>query len=181
MKNATKVKNIIYVTLCLSFVFFISGCVKKDMSDLDLFIQEVQLKHTGKVEALPAIIPYESYTYQTYNKRNPFRPSASLVQTVTTNTDTSGLKPNTLRNKEDLEKYELASLIMVGIMNKNGQNWAIIKTPDSNIFRVKKGNYIGTNNGKILRITDSSIQLKEILKNGRGGWVEKKNTLAISE
>lgn len=151
------------------------------MLDLKKFTAETRLKYQGKVEALPEIIPYESYEYRVSDARDPFKPSTSLVKTIALKRESNGIQPNTLRNKEDLEKYELQNLIMVGVMNNNGQNWAIIRAPDNSIFRVKKGNYIGSNFGKILAISESKIDIKEIIKDGTGGWTERKNVLAISE
>ena len=158
-----------------------SGCAENDMSDLSQFTIDTRQKYLGKVEVLPAIVPYQSYPYQVENERDPFKPSVSLVKSTALRKASNGLKPNEVRNKEDLEQYALESLTMVGVMNNNGQNWAIVKAPDSNIYRVKKGNYMGENNGKILKITESKISLKEIVQDGLGGWIERPNKLAISE
>lgn len=173
-------KHGLVVALIIATVFT-SGCAENDMSDLTQFTVETRQKYLGQVEALPAITPYESYHYQVTDLRDPFKPTVSLVKTIELKRRSNGLKPNEVRNKEDLENYALESLVMVGIMNNNGQNWAIIKAPDNNIFRVKKGNYMGENNGKILKISESKISLKEIVKDGLGGWIERKNKLAISE
>ena len=70
---------------------------------------------------------------------------------------------------------------MVGVMNNEGGNWAIIKAPDGNIFRVKKGNYMGENHGKKLKITEAKIELKEVIANGMGGWKSRKNKITLSE
>ena len=157
------------------------GCAKNDISDLETFVAEIKTKYTGQVEALPVISPYESYSYHVAKKRDPFRPSVSLVKEATLKRSSNGLKPNEIRNKEELERYSLSSLVMVGIMNNNGQNWAIVKTPDNSVIRVRKGNYMGENHGKITRITESGIELKEIVPDGRGGWIERKNKLSLSE
>jgi len=167
--------------LLASIILLVMGCADNSMSDLNQYALDTKQKYMGKVEALPEIIPYESYHYQVSEKRDPFKPSISLVKTIALKRTSNGIKPNTVRNKEDLEKYALETLVMVGIMNNNGQNWAIVKAPDSSIFRVKKGNYMGENNGKILKITESKIDLKEIVQDGLGGWIERPNKLAISE
>ncbi len=174
-------KKASYLLAGILMLLLSSGCTNNDMTDLDVFVEETRLKFLGKIDALPAITPYESYTYNAYDKRNPFKSPVKKIQTAVLKTIDNDLEPNSERNKEDLEKYELSALSMVGIMNNNGQNWAIVKSPDQSIFRVKKGNYIGTNNGKIISISESKIELQEIVKNEGKKWVERKNILAISE
>jgi type IV pilus assembly protein PilP len=174
-------KQLYPLTALMLSILFMSSCAENNMSDLRKFIADTKLKYPGKVEALPAITPYASYQYESEGRRDPFQPSISLVKTIELKRASNGIKPNSVRNKEDLEQYALESLVMVGIMNNNGQNWAIIKAPDNNIYRVKKGNYMGKNNGKILKISESVIKLKEIVADGLGGWIERPNKLAISE
>ena len=162
----------------------LTACENYDMSDLNKFVAETQLKYIGKVEPLPVITPYESYTYQPDGKRDPFQPSVALVKVTPEKkriTRKNGPHPNALRNREELEKYPLSTLVMVGVMKNEGDNWAIIKAPDGSIFRVKRGNYMGENHGKILKITEAKIELKEIVSDGDGGWKERKNEVTLSE
>ena len=167
--------------MALGTILLFTGCASNDMSDLSTFIAETKAKYVGQVEALPIITPYENRHYQVANIRDPFKSPVSLVKSISRKkSSNSNVKPSALRNKEELEKFPLDSLSMVGIMNNNGQNWAIIKTPDNNIFRVRKGNYIGVNNGKILNITETQITLTEIVADGLGGWVERRNKVALS-
>ena len=173
--------NPIKLLFSVAAIITLSSCAKNDVSDLSTFVADVKEKYKGQVEALPVISPYESYRYNVSKARDPFRPSVSLVKEATLKRSSNGLKPNEVRNKEGLEKYALQSLVMVGIMNNNGQNWAIVKAPDNSIFRVRKGNYMGENNGKITRISESGIDLKEIVPDGRGGWTKRKNKLNLTE
>lgn len=170
-------KSLMIMVLCSQML----SCAKDDVSDLDAYVGELKGKFKGQVEALPVILPYDSYHYSVARQRDPFRPSVSLVKEATIKRNSNGIKPNEVRNKEGLEKYALQSLIMVGIMNNNGQNWAIVKAPDGTIFRVRKGNYMGENHGKIKSITESGIDLTEIVADARGGWIERSNKLNLTE
>jgi len=170
--------------ICLSALVLIvfSGCSTGDMDDLEKFVTDTKAKYMGQVEALPAITPYETHRYQVSHQRDPFKASVSLVKTITKKKRRSnGIKPSDVRNKEELERYALETLVMVGVMNNDGQNWAIIKAPDHSIFRVRRGNYMGENNGKIIRITESKIDLKEIVADGLGGWIERRNKITLSK
>ena len=180
MKAYHQSKLKFYATL--SAALMLVACSDKDMSDLNAFVAESKIKHTGQVEPLPIITPYESYSYSVDIQRDPFKASVAMVKnTPQKRRSTSKIRPSDVRNREELERYPLESLVMVGIMNNDGDNWAIIKAPDGSIFRVKKGNYMGENHGKILKITEAKISLKEIIADGLGGWKERKNKITLSE
>jgi len=70
---------------------------------------------------------------------------------------------------------------MVGSLNKDKDKWAIVKTSDGLIYRVKAGNHIGKNFGEITRITDKQVDITEIISDGLGSWIERQATLKISQ
>ena len=70
---------------------------------------------------------------------------------------------------------------MVGTLERNGNSWALVRMSDSTIHRVKPGNYMGQNYGKIIQITESEVELTEIVPDGLGGWMERQAALALSE
>ncbi len=158
------------------------GCTQYDATDLNTFVEDTKAKHAGQIEPLPMITPYESYRYDVEDERDPFKISVSMTQAAPNkNRGSNGLTPNSIRNKEELERFSLNTLSMVGVLNNDGLNWAIIKAPDNSIFRVREGNYMGENHGKIVKISESSIQLKEIVSDGMGGWLQQDNTMTLSE
>jgi type IV pilus assembly protein PilP len=85
------------------------------------------------------------------------------------------------RRKEPLEAYPLESLKMVGTLERGKQRWALIKTPDGNLYRVRQANYMGQNFGVIAMITDSSITLKELIQDTTGSWSERTSNLQLLE
>lgn len=174
-QSATSVIFLITLTLLTS------ACTDHDMSDLTQFVAQARIKHKGQVEPLPVITPYDSYSYRVENKRDPFQQSVALIKSEPVKHSNSTLHPNEARNKEALENFPLESLFMVGVMKNNGENWAIIKAPDGSIYKVKKGNYMGQNHGKITKITDAKISLKEIVADGMGGWKIRHNSVGLSQ
>jgi len=93
----------------------------------------------------------------------------------------SKVRPDLNRPREPLEEYPLDSLRMVGILELKGTRWALIKTPDETIHRVRVGNYMGQNHGRITRITETQVDLIEIVPDGLGGWMERKAQVALVE
>ncbi|MDH5544866.1 MAG: pilus assembly protein PilP [Gammaproteobacteria bacterium] len=164
----------------LALVLTLSSCADEDLSDLQGYVESTKSKYQGTIEPLPAFMPYESYKYHGAQLRDPFKPSVSLVKTISI-TSRNGVSPDAKRAREELEKYALESLTMVGVMHNQGLIWGIIKAPDNTIYRVRKGNYMGHNHGRITRIRDTEIKLQEIVSDGSGGWVERPNTLTLSE
>ena len=168
------------VTLVLIIIAILSACSKGDVSDLQQYVNETKTKHKGNIEPLPVVESYERYQYHSADKRDPFKPSVSLVKSISLSAS-NGITPDAKRTREDLEQFPLESLHMVGIMHNGGLTWGLIKAPDNTIYRVRKGNYMGKNHGKILNIAENKIQLKEIVSDGIGGWIEKPNSITISE
>jgi type IV pilus assembly protein PilP len=50
-----------------------------------------------------------------------------------------------------------------------------------NLYRVKKGNYMGQNFGVITEIDEAQISLKELVQDSTGDWVERISSLQLVE
>jgi type IV pilus assembly protein PilP len=90
-----------------------------------------------------------------------------------------GIQPDFNRRKEPLEAYPLENLKMVGTLQQQKVMHALVKTPDNNLFRVKAGNYVGQNFGRITGINETAIALKEIVQDSNGSWEEKDQALQL--
>jgi len=84
------------------------------------------------------------------------------------------------RRKEPLEAFPLDSMSMVGSVQKKGQPFALLKV-DGLLYQVKAGDYIGQNYGKILKITETEVSLREIVQDAAGEWIERPTTLQLQE
>lgn len=165
-----------------SATLLLSGC-GRDMQDLEIYVTEIKLRNAPGIEPLPEIKPYEKFEYQAENLRSPFDASVIAHRTPTDSgqISQSEVSPDPNRSPEFLESFPLDTLRMVGTLEQNGQLWALIKTPDATVQRVAHGGYLGQNNGKIMLISDASIQLMEIVPDGFGGWREREGLVALSE
>lgn len=166
----------------------LSGCVSSDISDLEQWTQEVMSRPGGRIEPLPEIKPYEAYSYKSaeLGKRNPFEPFYEVRQAQAEEDVDEGLTDEMEReikhrNREELEQFELDSLRMVGTMEDDNDNWGIVRDPDGVVHRVKVGNYMGRNIGKIVNIFEDRIVLREIVKNNQGRWEERQASIALTE
>jgi type IV pilus assembly protein PilP len=95
-------------------------------------------------------------------------------------------QPNSLlgaemnRRKEPLESYPLDSMTMVGSVAKSETPFALLKV-DSLLYQVKPGDYVGQNFGRITKITETQIVLREIVQDAAGEWIERPSTLQLQE
>ena len=90
------------------------------------------------------------------------------------------IAPEMARRKEPLEAFPLDAMAMVGSMNKNGKPTALL-TVDKLLYQVQLGNYLGQNYGRITAITETSIQLREIVQDPTGDWIERMTSLELQE
>ena len=123
---------------------------------------------------------FASFLYNDAELREPFKPIVKALENIAP-TAANQLRPDTNREREVLEQFALDTLRMVGSLKQNAEKWAIVKTSDGFIYRVKVGHHIGKNFGKIIRITDTQVDITEIVNDGLGGWLERQASLKISE
>lgn len=162
-------------------IILVAGCVNQDNSDLVNYIAEVKARPKTQIEPLPAIKVVEPFIFRPDGLRDPFKPLERIDQDEGVQyASGSGIRPDTSRRKEELEAYSLDSLRMVGTVKKEGV-WGLIKASDGTIHRVRVGNYMGKNYGKIIRIVEDKIELMEIVPDKPGTWREQQASLALAE
>lgn len=144
-----------------------------DMEKLQQKIDDAKKRPGGHVDQLPEIKPYETYAYDASSVRSPFVPGAPAAANA-------GLRPDSRRNREFLEQFSLDTLKMVGTLDLGGHNYGLVQSRDGLVHRVLPGNYIGTNDGRILSINGSKINLTEIVPDGVGGYIERPAALALT-
>ena len=162
----------------IAAVAALASCGGEQYSDLRQFVKEADKLPHGRIPPLPDVKPYEPLTYDAYNLVDPFKPRKIEPPK---NAASGGIQPDLTRRKEPLEAYPLENLHMVGTLQQNNATYALVKSPDNNLFRVKPGNYIGQNFGLISEISESTIKLKEIVQDSGGDWTERISTLTLSE
>ena len=167
--------------LCAASIV-LSGCIDRDKSDLESFVQDVLATKASRIEELRPVEPYEPYTYGSTEGPDPFEPfyKEAKAPPIGDDKNRTGPQPNFDRNREELEAHSLDTLRMMGTVELNSELWGIVRSPDGTIHRVQVGNYIGRNHGKIIGISEESIDLNEIVEDGRGGYQERAAALALA-
>jgi type IV pilus assembly protein PilP len=169
------------VSVCV-LVGALAACSGSNTEDLRSYVDAVKSRQQARIEPLPEFEPFDTHLYQASNERDPFVPPVnSAPKSEVAQNSGNGIAPIADRTREPLEAEPLDSLRMVGTLNRQNSSWALVRMSDSTIHRVKPGNYLGQNHGKIVQITESEVELTEIVPDGLGGWMERQASLALSE
>lgn len=168
-----KLASIVLLSMALA------GCGGEEFQDLHDFVKNAGSDMRGKIPPAPEVKPYEPFSYDNAsNLADPFKPRKPDLHTG----GKSGLnQPDLDRPKEALEEFPLEALKMVGYLQQKNVGYALVKAPDSKIYRVKVGNYLGLNFGKILEVLGTEVKIKEMVQDSSGDWTERMSTLQLVE
>jgi len=162
-------------SICLLSLGLVA-CDGDEGDDLDNFIKNSAKDMRPRIKPLPEVKPYLALQYNADGKlSDPFRSRKASSKTGI-------LQPNMSRPKEPMEAYPLESIKYVGQISKSKLTYALLLTPDNGCAQVKVGNYVGQNFGMITKITDSEVELKEIVQMSfAGDWIERVSNLPLQE
>jgi type IV pilus assembly protein PilP len=168
-----------FVITLLFAGFALSAC-GGDMDDLDQYVNSVKARPGGRIEPLPEITPYEVFTYiaDAEGHRSPFVPDSPQAAAGMA---AGGTRPDPERSREFLEQFPLDTLRMVGTLELGETHFGLVQTSDGLIHRVVPGNYMGQNDGRIVTVNDSAIELVEIISDGIGGYLERDAAVGLAD
>ncbi|MEJ2330589.1 MAG: pilus assembly protein PilP [Gammaproteobacteria bacterium] len=166
------------VTLLTSVL--LTGCFGSGNSDLRQFIETTKASEGLPVEPAPEVPVVEGYTYMAGREgfRSPFVFAEEELEEEFTDT---GIRPDTTRPKEELEAFSLDTLRMVGTLSQSDVTFALIQAKDGTVHRVRQGNYMGKNYGRITGVFLDRVELVEIVPDRMGNFVERQAAIALEE
>lgn len=147
--------------------------------DLQAYMNEVRARPKGQIEPLPTFPPYEAFTYGASSMRSPFQPPVK-IDLNRPQKGSAEIKPDESRPKQFLEGFNIEAFEMVGLLANDIGRFALVSGAEG-VHRVKVGDYLGRNYGRIVAINDDRIEVVEIVPDGEGGWLERPRTLTLKE
>ena len=150
----------------------LAACSSGDGS-VQRFIARVEHQPGGRVQPLPKVPKYETFTYDDQDMRSPFVPSEP--------TGVGSIRPDASRPRQYLERFPLDTLKMVGTLRLGKTVYGLVQTKNGIVHRVTIGNYMGQNDGRIIQISPTQIRLIEIVPNGLGGFMKRPAALGLSQ
>ena len=169
------------LSLCVTLAAaLLAGC-DGDTQELQAWMDEQRREVRPSVQPLAAPKKFEATPYANAQQVDPFS-----TQKLTVALKQEARQPNSLlaaemnRRKEPLEAYPLDAMSMVGSVSRAGAPVALLRV-DNLLYQVKAGDYLGQNYGRILRITETEVALREIVQDAAGEWIERTATLQLQE
>jgi type IV pilus assembly protein PilP len=169
---------------CGALVLLLAGCGASEQDELQQWMTEQRAQTRPKVTPIPEPKKFAPQAYTQEAATDPFS-SQKLTQALkrdsaTSTTNAALVAPELARRKEPLESYPLDSMAMVGSLVKEGQPVALVKV-DNLLYQVRPGNYLGQNYGRITKVGETEVSLREIVQDAGGEWIERTAKLQLQE
>lgn len=177
MNNRPPVMRLMAGTLLLALL---AGCGAEN-EELQEWMERQRREVKPSVSPLSPPKKFEAQPYSSAQAVDPFS-----NQKLTVALKMEARQPNSMlgaelsRRKEPLEAYPLDSMTMVGSVAKQARPFALLRV-DNLLYQVKPGDYLGQNYGRITKITETQIELREIVQDAAGEWIERASTLQLQE
>jgi type IV pilus assembly protein PilP len=174
-------RRIVTLSLLMVSVSGLSGCGDGGEQEVKQWMNEQRSKARVVVPKVAEPKKFTPFVYAVKDEIDPFSPQKLSVALAKQQAQSSsGIKPDFDRRKEALEAYPLDTIVMVGTLQKPGLNYALLRV-DKTLFQAKAGNYVGQNFGMITKVTETEVELKEIVRDAAGEWVERQAKLELQE
>jgi len=166
------------IALLFAAAVVLSGCGGGN-ADLQQYIDEVKSRPGRRIDPLPPIRPAPTFVYDAGTRRSPFVPDAPANIAAGNPDAVDGPSPD--RPREFLEQFPLDALRMVGSLEINQLQAGLVQATDGLVHRVIVGNHLGQNYGRVTSISDSQIELVEIIPDGLGGYIQRPASIGLSD
>jgi len=171
-------------TLALAaLVVAVTTACQRGTNDLEQWVAQTLRTPAGDIEPIPPIMPAEVVTYEAFDLRDPFqqRVASAEVDPEFSTASEDGIRPDPNRRREFLEGFPLDTLDMVGTLELDGVDYALIRDNEQVVHRVAEGNYMGMNHGRVLRVYPDRVELIELFQDARGTWSERRAQVAMED
>lgn len=177
-------KNKQAISLILMAIL-LTSC-NNSLQDLEQYVQKVRKETIVKIEPIIKIPLEKEFIYRESHKK-PFGESKKIKKIILVEPikakiikekpkpkpklkkETTKLVIPTIskiplalknRKREFLERFSLKEIKFIGTIQNGNKQSGLIQTPDGVIHKIKLGNYLGKNHGKIILISEKNIMLE---------------------
>lgn len=165
-------------------LFAVAGCTSSGQDELQAWMQSERNSIRPSVTPIPEPTKFVPQAYEGERLASPFS-SEKLASVLrgsqsTPVANSALIEPELNRRKQPLEAFPLDTMSLVGSLNREGQLVALVKVGDL-LYQVKPGHYLGQNYGRVTRITEREVVLREIVQDSAGEWMERAAALQLQE
>ncbi|OYT91078.1 MAG: pilus assembly protein PilP [Burkholderiales bacterium PBB3] len=174
----------IFLPTVLVLYLGLVGCAGSNEEEIRQWMVDERNQTKPKVAAIPAPKQFKPEPYTNGSEIEPFS-NLKLTQALKRDSAQAAanaglVAPELTRRKEPLEAFPIDAMALVGNIIKAGQPVALVKV-DNLLYQIKLGNYLGQNYGRVTKITETEIVLREIVQDAVGEWIERITTLQLQE
>lgn len=168
------------ITLVALALGGLAGCAG-DLEELQVW---TEAKRREARPSVPKLDPPKKFDPEPYTSAQVVDPFSAQKLVVALKQEVRQLNPllasELNRRKEPLEAYPLDNMLMVGSFVRGGLPFALLRV-DNLLYQVKVGDYLGQNYGRITRIGETDLSLREVVQDAAGEWTERISTLQLQE
>lgn len=176
---------ILRVTAALALLLALAGCDSSGHEELQQWMGEQRAAAKPRIQPIPEPKKFTPQAYTQEAAVDPFS-NQKLTQALKresaqpNSTAAALVAPELARRKEPLESFPLDAMTMVGSLARQGQPVALVRV-DNLLYQVRPGNYLGQNYGRIIKIDETEVVLREIVQDAAGEWIERTAKLQLQE
>jgi type IV pilus assembly protein PilP len=177
-------KTLLRLTFFIAQICLLASCGSSNEEELRVWMSEQRTQMRPKVKPVAEPKKFLPETYTQAALVDPFsREKLTLAlkrDSMRPSTTSALLAPELARRKEALEAFPLDTMSMVGSLVKEGRPAALVKV-EKLLYQIKVGSYLGLNYGRVLKISETEVVLREIVQDAAGEWIERSSTLQLQE
>lgn len=172
------------ITLIVALTTVLAACGGGDGDELQRWMADQRNQTRPKVVPIAEPKVFEPQPYGQATAVDPFN-REKLTQALQRDSGRSvanaGLvAPELARRKQPLEAFPLDAMAMVGSIVKDGKPVALVKV-NNLLYQVRPGDYLGQNYGRVMKIDETEVALREIVQDAVGEWIERSAALQLQE
>jgi type IV pilus assembly protein PilP len=166
------------------FVLTLAGCSASGEDELRQWMADQKSQTRPRIAPISEPKQFQPESYMQVTAIEPFS-NQKLTQALkreSTQSAANGalIAPELARRKEALEAFPLDTMVLVGSLVKAGQHVALVKV-ENLLYQVRLGNHLGQNYGRVMKVAETEVTLREIVQDAAGEWIERTATLQLQE
>ena len=163
--------------------FALVACSGADGDELQKWMAEQRSQARPKVVPIPEPKVFKPESYTQVGAVEPFskeKLTQALKRETSQTPDSALIAPELARRKQALEAFPLDAITLVGSMVRAGQPVALVRV-NNLLYQVRPGDYLGQNFGRVTKINETEVALREIVQDAVGEWIERTAALQLQE
>lgn len=165
-------------------VGLLTACGSDSRDELSQWMAEQKAQTQPQVKPVNPPKPFKPENYKHVSELDPFS-KQKLIMVLNKDANqavasSALIAPELARRKEPLEEFPLDTMTLVGSMVRDKQPVALVKVGPL-LYQVRPGDHLGQNYGRVVKIVENEVILREIVQDAVGEWIERTASLLLQE